>query len=96
MAGQASASLFPTDPRQLTEDLVTASFGIWTPTVVVPLDTTGCALASGLGSDSVDPCCAAGSYNGGIAINKFSGSVYVSNECQIGKVNATARPAKPA
>lgn len=77
VAGANSVSLFPTDP---------AGLGTWTATKVVTLETTNCALPSGLGTDAVDPCCAAGSYNGGIAINKFNGHVYVSNECQIGKV----------
>ena len=96
VAGADSASVFPTNPAQLS-DGSGANLGDWTAAKVVPLngDTSGCNLSSGLGDDTVDPCCAAGSYNGGIAINKFSSSkdVYISNECQIGKVSASARSA---
>ena len=89
MAGDSTASLFPTDPNQLT-DAQANSFGGWTAIKEVALNgvNNDCGLSSGLGGDSVDPCCVAGSFNGGIAINKFSGDVYVSNECQIGKVLA--------
>ena len=89
VAGAASASIFPTDPLQLGAGLVNDHWGAWTPfkTVALPAVTTDCGSSSGLGDDAVDPCCVSGSFNGGIAVDKFTGDVYVSNECQNGKVS---------
>ena len=90
VAGQDKAALYNTDPFALGDD--GNSFGIWSTltngVLALNIDTTDCASSSGLGNDTVDPCCVAGSFNGGIAISTGSRDVYISNECQIGKARA--------
>ena len=92
MAGQDMASLYSIDPFVLAD--AGDSIGTWVPrtngALELNIDNSDCNLSSGLGNDTVDPCCVSGSFNGGIAVSTGSGNVYISNECQIGKARALA------